>query len=240
MGKLSAVVLLFTLAAACGGGPKPTLCTADGECPLHQMCVASGACVSGCLSPADCGGGDCDAHGRCQGTAPDGGADLAWSGGDLASSDLASGDLAMSGGDLASSDLAPPADFAIVDAWICTGTCPDAALEPNNTSATATAESDTVTLTSLAICPRNDVDFYKVTASHGGTLDAVIVNGPCGGLLDVDVIAADGTTVVGASTATANGAKAGNMVKRNDVRFIRVQAHTAGDQNFYTLTISID
>jgi hypothetical protein len=180
---------------------------------------------------------------------------LAGCGGDGAAVDLAAGagdlstgagDFSSGGGDLPSSadlahaaDLSGAVDLAVVDAWICTGVCPDYMLEPNNTPAQATVESDTVSLPNLALCPRNDLDFYKVTAHKKGTLTVQLALGPCGPLLAVDLLAADGTTVVGASTPTTAGAMASAAVDQNAVRYVRVTPKNAGDQNFYALALSL-
>jgi hypothetical protein len=231
MRNLSACCLAALVLAGCGGDNAPSsagACSVDGECPLHQLCAPPGLCVSGCLSSVDCPGASCGEHGRCQpspgpdglGTALDGSA-----GGDQSSS--------------SDGDLSGAFDLAYADAWICTGVCPDASLEPNNASTDATAANAYSTMSSLAICPRGDVDFFKVIAPAKGTLTATLTNGPCGPALDVDVLAADGATVLGASQATASGATASSTVDATDVRYVRVRAHTNGDQNFYVLALNV-
>jgi len=244
MRNVFALTLLVVAIAGCGSETvPPAACVVDGDCPLHQLCDGA-RCTSGCLSAAECGGANCGDHGRCDGAPPDAGADLSMAGGgDLSSS---GGDLSSSGGDLSSSgdlsraaDLSGAVDLATIDAWICTGVCPDAALEPNNTPAQATVETDTVTLPNLALCPSGDVDLFKVTATRHGSLSAKLANGPCGPVLTVDILAADGTTVVGPSTPTTAGATASVVVNKNDVRYVRVTPKNAGDQNFYGLTIDV-
>jgi hypothetical protein len=224
------VVLVVGGVAGCGGAGAPLGgCGGDGDCPVHQFCQAR-ACVSGCLSAADCGGASCDPHGRCGGTPPgdDGGGALDLRGADWDLSTAAGQDLSLAAIDLAP----PPPDLTYVDAWICTGACPDATLEPNNDSGHATVESDGANVNNLAICPMNDVDVYKITASHHGMLQATLINGPCGAALTMDLLAGDGTTVLASSPSSVTA-----LVNKSDVRFVRVRAAAAGGQNFYALHI---
>ncbi|HEY7954542.1 MAG TPA: hypothetical protein VII38_04580 [Polyangia bacterium] len=231
---LAAILLCV---AGCGtGGAPPGACGVDGECPLHQYCEsASGACVSGCLSDSDCQGAVCDPHGRCLGTfaATDGGApDLAID--DLSSIDPSDAELAGGAADLA------PFDLAVADAWICTGTCPDYAREPNGTPAQATAISVGTQLASLAICPKGDVDYYKIASGHGGQLVVTVTNGPCGSPLRVDLFDSDGTTPIGTSTLSAAGAVARAQIRGNQSPYVRVQAASGGGQNFYLLDVAVE
>lgn len=238
------VCLLTALLAlgACGGGGPPGACTVDGECPVHQYCDApSATCASGCLSDADCPGASCDPHGRCVGARGlDGGADFGPAAPDLAGTsprDL-SGQPPVDAA--VPADAAPPPDLARVDAWICTGTCPDYMLEPNGTPAKATAVGASAHLPNLAICPVGDVDYFHLPSGSKGTLHATVTLGPCGAALTVDLFDSDGKTLIGSSSPTASGATASAPIRPNQTPYIRVEAASSGGQNFYTLDVSVN
>ena len=220
--------LVLLILGGCGGNNEVpgSGCAVDGECPLHQLCdLVQHACRSGCLDDGECGGARCNAHGRCvmsdAGTIPD---------------DLGSVDADVDQGeppDLLSGDDAS-------DLASCPGVCPDTALEPNNSSGAATVETlGGATLSNLAVCPANDEDWYTVTAAAAGSVHVVLTRGPCGAALRADWYSQGGTVTIGTSTATATGWEATATVKAGQVRFLRVIADHPGDQNSYSLALSL-
>lgn len=132
--------------------------------------------------------------------------------------------------------------------------------EPNNTSGTATALTFTPTaITSAAINPGGDIDFYTFTAPAGSR---VWVETDTGGVQNagatsrdtvVDLLAADGTTVIenDDDDGTGNGGDgtietglasiiAGRTLTAGGTYFIRVQAFSAtGIINPYRLFVSL-
>jgi hypothetical protein len=235
--------VLALIVVGCGGAPSADgRCVVDGECPRFQLCdEASARCVSGCLSAAECRDGQrCSEHGRCVDALPDLAAlDDAGAAQDAAPLDARLDDappVDLAAADLFTRDLSP-IDLRYVDAWICSGVCPDAAREPNNTIATASVIGDSVTVTDLAICPKGDLDFYKITATRQEQITVSVVTGPCGGALDVDLLDGGGA-VLGASTPVADGATASADVAKSAVVYARVRGHTAAVQNLYLLTVA--
>lgn len=223
-------LLLLFGALGCGGSNvvPGSGCAVDGECPLHQLCDPSAkVCTTGCFVDEDCGDRRCGPHGRCFDGSSDGG--IGGGGGD----DLGSSD------DADVTDLAS-ADLTGADLSLCPAICPDTALEPNNSSATATVESLPATLGNLGICPANDADWYIVTAAQMGTLTATLTDGPCGVTLRADWYSSGGNQMTGTSQATPTGWTATATTKANQVRFLRVVAEPAGGQNTYSLSLTLN
>lgn len=221
------ICVLLAVLTGCGGGTEVpgSGCAVDGECPLHQLCdLVQHRCRSGCLADSDCGGARCNAHGKC----------------------MSIDDAGIGGGGSpdAGDDASEPPDLLATDGAAdlssCPGACPDTALEPNNSSAMATATTLTSTVSNVAVCPANDEDWYTVTAAQAGTVHVVLTRGPCGPAVRADWYSSGGTVMIGTSAATATGWDATATVPKNQVRFLRVSAAQAGDQNSYSLAFSLE